>query len=109
MDFQFADFASAHFRAEPRRTVIGPWTVEHLSFAAPPTADRSPLLYLGGAFQNAWSFLLDVKHFLPQRPVILLDLPGQGQNDQLSESLSAGDFAELIRRFLDEHGIQRVI
>ena len=109
MEFQFADFDTAHFRSEPRRTVIGPWTIGHHSFAAPATAARPPLVFIGGAFQNAWSFLREVKHFISQRPVILVDLPGQGQNNQLSEGLSFGDFATLLKRFLDEHHLNRII
>jgi pimeloyl-ACP methyl ester carboxylesterase len=109
MDFQFDQFDTAHFRAEPRRTAIGPWTVEHVSFAAAPTADRSPLIFIGGAFQNAWSFYREVKHFLPQRPIVIVDLPGQGQNDQLSGDLGFGDLADLLRQFLDRFGLDRVI
>ena len=109
MNFQFADFDAAHFRADPVRTQIGPWVVEHHSFANPATADRTPIVFIGGAFQNAWSFLKEVKHFLPQRPIILLDLPGQGQNAQLSESLSFADFADLLDRFLDDQALSRVI
>ncbi len=60
MDFQFDHFDTACFRGDPRRTVIGQWTVEHLSFAAAPTADRPPMVFIGGAFQNAWSFYLEV-------------------------------------------------
>lgn len=109
MEYQFQDFDTAHFRAEPRRTAIGPWTVQHMSFGTPATADRAPLVFIGGAFQNAWSFLREVKHFLPQRPVILVDLPGQGQNNQLAEQLTFTDFAGLLRAFLDEHGLRQVI
>ena len=107
MDYQFSDFDTAHFRAEPRRTALGPWTVQHLSFGTPATADRVPLVFLGGAFQNAWSFLREVKHFLPQRPIILVDLPGQGQNEQISTSLGADDLADLLRGFFDAHEIPR--
>lgn len=109
MDYQFTDFDTAHFRAEPRRTAIGPWTVEHLSFGAPPTLGRAPIVFIGGAFQNAWSFLREVRHFIDQRPVILVDLPGQGQNNQLSESLTFRDFAALLRQFLDEHSLDRIV
>lgn len=109
MDFQFDQFDTACFRGDPRRTVLGQWTVEHRSFAAASTAHRPPLLFIGGAFQNAWSFYREVKHFLPQRPVVLVDLPGQGQNDQLSAALDFGDLADLLRRFLDGEHVDRVI
>src|SRR4051812_15631143 len=109
MDFQFHDFDTAYFRADPVRTQIGPWVIEHRSFASPATADRTPIMLIGGAFQNAWSFVREVKHFLPQRPIILLDLPGQGDNNQLSDNLSFADFADLIDRFLDDQGVDTVI
>lgn len=109
MNYQFADVDAAHFRADPIRTPIGPWVIEHRSFATPATADRTPIMFIGGAFQNAWSFIREVKHFLPQRPIILLDLPGQGQNGQLSETLSFADLADLIDRFLDYHSLRTVI
>lgn len=109
MDFQFDSFDAGHFRAAPVRSQLGPWVVEHHSFAHPATAECTPIVFIGGAFQNAWSFVREVKHFFPQRPIILLDLPGQGQNTQLSESLTFDDFADLIARFLDEQGLRTVI
>ena len=109
MEYQFADFDTAHFRAEPRRTAIGTWTIEYLSFGAPAVLDRAPIVFIGGAFQNAWSFLREVRHFIDQRPVILVDLPGQGQNNQLSESLTFRGLAMLLRQFLDQHRINRIV
>jgi pimeloyl-ACP methyl ester carboxylesterase len=109
MEFQFADFDTAHFRAGPRRTSLGPWTVEEHSFGAPGTTDKAPLVFIGGAFQNAWSFLREVRHFIGQRPVILVDLPGQGQNNQLSGDLRFTDLADLLRAFFDHHGVQTII
>jgi pimeloyl-ACP methyl ester carboxylesterase len=109
MNFQYNDFDTSYFRADPRRATMGPCTVEHRSFATPETQDRTPVMFIGGAFQNAWSFLREVKHFLPQRPIILLDLPGQGQNEQLSDGLSFADLADLADRFLDSQSIAKVI
>ena len=109
MKFQCDCFDTGHFRSDPVRTQIGTWVVEHHSFATPSTAHRTPIVFIGGAFQNCWSFLREVKHFLPQRPIILLDLPGQGQNSQLSGNLGFADFADLIERFLDQQGLARVI
>jgi pimeloyl-ACP methyl ester carboxylesterase len=109
MEFQFTDFDPGHFRAEPRRTAIGPWTVEHMSFATPATLEHTPLVFIGGAFHYASSFLREVRHFLPQRPIIIVDLPGQGQNNQLSESLDFGGLADVFRRFLESQGLGRVI
>lgn len=109
MNYQFADFDTAHFRAEPRRTAIGPWTVEEHSFGAPGTTDKAPFVFIGGAFQNAWSFLREVRYFIAQRPVILVDLPGQGQNNQLAGALKFADLADLLRAFLDHHGLDTII
>jgi pimeloyl-ACP methyl ester carboxylesterase len=109
MEFQFADFDTGHFRAEPRRTAIGPWTAQHLSFAAPGTTEKPPLVFIGGAFQNAWSFLREVRHFITQRPIILLDLPGQGQNQQLSGDLTFDDFGDLLDKFLDSQSLPTAI
>lgn len=109
MDYQFDQCDTACFRTHPRRTVIGPWTVEHVSFGAPPTAHRPPLLFIGGAFQNAWSFYREVKHFLPQRPIVIVDLPGQGQNGQPSGALDFVDLADLLRAFLDREHLEQVI
>lgn len=109
MDFQYPDFDTAHFRADPRRTAVGPWTIDHVSFGTPATASRTPVLFLGGAFQNAWSFSREVKHFLPQRPILIVDLPGQGQNNQLSGELTFADLAGLLREFLVSHNVSQVI
>lgn len=107
MEFQFDQFDTACFRADPRRTELGPWTVAHVSFATPSTAHRAPLVFIGGAFQNAWSFCREVKHFLPQRPIVIVDLPGQGQNNQLSGELDFRDLADLLRQFLDIVALDR--
>jgi pimeloyl-ACP methyl ester carboxylesterase len=109
MEFQFNDFDTAHFRADPIRTPIGPWVVEHHSFGTASTAECTPIVFIGGAFQNAWSFMREVKHFLPQRPIILLDMPGQGQNSQLAPDLTFADFADLVDRFLESQGLESVI
>lgn len=109
MEFQFDQFDTACFRADPRRTELGLWTVAHVSFATPSTAHRAPLVFIGGAFQNAWSFYREVKHFLPQRPIVIVDLPGQGQNNQLSGELDFRDLADLLRQFLDSVALDRVV
>lgn len=67
-----------------------------------------PVAFLGGAFQNASSFRNEVEWLVPQAPVVLVDLPGQGENPQQAPELNVGDLARLFVRGLERIGIGRI-
>ena len=53
-------------------------------------------------------FKKDVVDFIKERPVILVDLPGQGGNTQQSGALDFEGFADLLKAFFDRTGRERV-
>ena len=91
-------FSREAFAAPPQLREIGGWRVEFLGFSG-PAAGRAPLLCLGGAFQSRWSFRHVAERLLPDHPVAVVDLPGQGNNTQDSQALDFDGFADLLERF----------
>ncbi|MBC98818.1 MAG: hypothetical protein CME63_13810 [Halobacteriovoraceae bacterium] len=87
------------------------WKVNYLCFSLDKYTNEgiAPLVILGGAFQKFHSFKKEVEVLCQDMPVILVDLPGQGSNDQLGEELNFEDYATILRDFLDYHQIQKIV
>ncbi len=94
---------------EPFRLTLKGYRFEYLAFCQPHLSANTPLVFLGGAFQNFLSFKSDVKELFSDYPVILLDLPSQGNNQQLCPELSFSDFADLLHLFLNHFAIEKII
>ena len=78
----------------PHQDFIGKWRVDYLAFSQPENAHKTPLIVLGGAFQNFNSYKYCVENILNEVPVILVDLPSLGNNDQLAPMALDGGSAE---------------
>ncbi len=94
----------------------GGWKVNYLCFSldkAEPKEDGTPgiapLVILGGAFQKFHSFKKEVEELCEVMPVILVDLPGQGSNNQLGAELNFEDYAHILKDFLDALGVQKIV
>lgn len=87
---------------------VGKWRVEYLAFSTPENAHKVPLIVLGGAFQNFNSYKYCVEQILVDVPVILVDLPSLGNNDQLAPELGMEDLAELLFQWTQRAGLPRV-
>lgn len=85
------------------------YKAEFQAFSNPENRHKTPVIFLGGAFQSFASFKYEVELVLSTHPVILLDLPSQGCNDQLAPELQMGDFAELIELFCQKSNIDKVM
>lgn len=108
MPLQFQAYSALTFLKQAHTLVINDYQIDYLAFSHPETADNTPLVFLGGAFQNFMSFKKEVQMFWTERPVILLDLPSQGSNCQLCPELDFSDFALLINQFLDHAHIEKI-
>lgn len=84
------------------------YKVEYQAFCLPENLGKTPVLFLGGAFQNFASFRSEVELVLSTHPIILADFPSQGCNDQLAPELGLGDFAQLIELFCQRHQLTRL-
>lgn len=104
------------FKEEPRSTWIDGWKVEYMAIADPRTIHNTPIVIVGGAFQNFNSYKYCVEQFFESGPVILIDLPSMGANQQITNvdtGLSAGtlelpDLSRMLGQWLDIVNIQKV-
>ena len=109
---QFSRFSAAALKAAPSICTIRfqqqIYKVEFQAFCEPGNEHRTPVLFLGGAFQSFSSFRSEAERVLTTHPVILADLPSQGSNDQLAPELSLEDYADLLNLFCDSQSLQRI-
>lgn len=92
----------ANTQAEVENCVL-----EHQGFAfhvrSLPGLDETltPIVCIGGAFQNIESWKTTVDYFQPERQVLLMDLPGMGDSDWLPFSYGLDYLAGCIDSCLD--------
>lgn len=83
------------FKASPRIHKIDGWKIEYMAIAIPETLHCTPVIIIGGAFQNFNSYKYCVEQLLAAGPIILIDLPSMGNNQQLSNELTGQSAGEL--------------
>ena len=106
---QFSTFEPNSLKQPPLTQMIGRYKLEFHLFSQPENLGKAPVVFLGGAFQSFTSFKSEVELVYQTHPVILLDLPSQGSNDQLVPELGLGDFTGLLKAFFDSQSIDKVI
>lgn len=106
---KFIEFETRALHQAPKTITIDGWTLEYQAFRNEENTHKTPVLLLGGAFQNFASFRHEAQTIYGTNPVIMLDLPSQGSNQQLAPDMELEDFAELINQFLIAHNIVKVI
>lgn len=115
--FGLFDFYNKNSFKQPARTTwIDGWKVEYMAIADPRTVRNTPIVIIGGAFQNFSSYKYCVEQFFESGPVILIDLPSMGANQQITNvdsGLSAGtlelsDLSQMLGQWLDIMGIDQV-
>lgn len=108
MPFQHKKFSSLAFISRPSVLQINGSNVEYLGFCLPENKGKTPVVFMGGAFQNFFSFKKDVQVLVRDFPILLLDLPSQGSNAQLAPDLEFEDFASLVVEFMDHFNIPKI-
>ena len=115
--FSFFDIYNKNsFKQPSRMTWIDGWKVEYMAIADPKTINNTPIVIVGGAFQNFNSYKYCVEQFFESGPVILIDLPSMGANQQITNidtGVSAGtlelpDLSKMLGQWLDIVGIAKV-
>lgn len=106
---QFSTFESHSLKQAPSIQMIGRYKLEFQSFSKPENLNKTPVVFLGGAFQSFVSFKTEVELVYQTHPVILLDLPSQGSNDQLVPEFQLKDFSSLLKGFFEVQNIEQVI
>jgi pimeloyl-ACP methyl ester carboxylesterase len=106
---QFSTFEPNSLKQAPSIQMIGRYKLEFHLFSQPENVGKIPVVFLGGAFQSFTSFKSEVELVYQTHPVILLDLPSQGSNDQLAPELDLKDFSSLLKGFFEVQGVEQVI
>ena len=106
---QFSTFEPNSLKQAPCIQMIGRYKLEFQMFSKPENIHLTPVVFLGGAFQSFTSFRCEVELVYQSHPVILLDLPSQGSNDQLVPELDLKDFSSLLKGFFETQGIDQVM
>lgn len=108
MKIEYQEYSRHAIKAEPLNHFVGQWRIDYLPFCAPENAHKPPLLVIGGAFQNFTSYKYSVERIYSDFPVVLVDLPSLGSNDQIAPDLGMEDLADLLYEFVRNMGIEKV-
>ena len=104
------------FKQPARTTWIDGWKVEYMAIAQPETIHRTPIVIIGGAFQNFNSYKYCVEQLFAAGPIILIDMPSMGSNQQITNvdsgisagTLELGDLAKMLGVWMDIVGLEKV-
>lgn len=104
------------FKQPVREYWIDGWKVEYMAIAHPDTLYNTPIVIVGGAFQNFNSYKYCVEQLFAAGPIILVDLPSMGANQQIynqTSGVSAAvlelpDLSRMMGVWLDGLGIDKV-
>lgn len=112
----FDTYTRNSFKEPSRAHWIDGWKIEYVAFGLEETMHLPPLVIIGGAFQNFNSYKYCVEQLLECGPIILVDLPSMGGNQQITNvetGASAGilelpELSAMLGRWMDEVGLNKV-
>lgn len=113
----FFDIYDKHSFKQPARTTwLNGWKVEYMAIAQPETAHLTPIVIIGGAFQNFNSYKYCVEQLFRAGPIILIDMPSMGANQQMTNvetgesagTLELHDLGQMLGDWLDIVGLDKV-
>jgi pimeloyl-ACP methyl ester carboxylesterase len=108
MPIEYVSYSRQAIQSEVSSLWIDQWRLDYLAFSTPENANKPPLLVVGGAFQNFNSYKYCVERIYEDFPVVLVDLPSLGNNDQIAPDLGMEDLADLLYELVREAGWQQV-
>ena len=115
--FDFFDlYDKQSFKQPARTTWINGWKIEYMAIARPDTLHMTPMIIIGGAFQNFNSYKYCVEQLFSCGPIILIDLPSMGANQQIYNTdtgesaaiLELPDLSNMLGLWLDAVGVSKV-
>lgn len=115
--FDFFDiYHKNSFKQPPRSTWMHGWKIEYMAIADPKTMHSTPIVIVGGAFQNFNSYKYCVEQLFEKGPVILIDLPSLGSNQQIynrdtgasAGTLEISELSKMLGEWLDIVEISKV-
>lgn len=105
---QYLEYDKHAIKTPPTSLWLDEWRVDYLAFSSPKNAHKPPLVVVGGAFQNFTSYKYSVERIYEDFPVILVDLPSLGNNEQLGPELGMEELAELLLKMVQALGLAKV-
>lgn len=104
------------FKQPAKEFWIDGWKIEYMAIAQPETLYQTPIIIIGGAFQNFNSYKYCVEQLFQCGPVILIDLPSMGSNQQIYNKttgvsaavLELPDLSHMMGLWLDAMGIRKI-
>lgn len=105
---KFSFFSAPDLQSHKTVVLKDGWQINYLAFSDEKVSHVSPLVILGGAFQKFHSFKKEVEILCKHMPVILVDLPGQGSNNQIADGLGFTEYADILADFLTEIKVPKV-
>ena len=104
------------FKQPAREFWMEGWKIEYMAIAAEETLHQTPIIIIGGAFQNFNSYKYCVEQLFSCGPIILIDLPSMGSNQQIYNTdtgesaaiLDLPDLSRMLGLWLDAMGIDKV-
>lgn len=104
----FSEYSPSKLKGSAETLWIDGYKLEYLAFSQPGNESKTPVMFLGGAFQSFSSFRGEIEALIDHCPVILLDLPSQGSNDQLAPELDMENYADLIAAFVLQKSVNKI-
>lgn len=104
------------FKQPPKEFWMSGWKIEYMAIAHPDTLHQTPTMIIGGAFQSFNSYKYCVEQLFQCGPIILIDLPSMGANQQIynvdngasAAILELPDLSHMLGAWLDAVGIDKV-
>jgi pimeloyl-ACP methyl ester carboxylesterase len=100
-------FSKKRLRSKPEVMLIKGWAVEYIAVCLPQNRNKTPLIMIPGAFQTFLSYCFSAEELSKTHPLIMIDLPSQGGNEQLADELSLDDMASLLNQFCLMSGVSK--
>lgn len=104
------------FKQPPREVWMDGWKIEYMAIGVEETINETPIVIIGGAFQNFNSYKYCVEQLFTCGPIILIDLPSMGANQQIYNQetgasaavLELPDLSHMLGRWMDQVGITNI-
>lgn len=108
MSFDYSSYSRQAIKQAPQTLWFGERRIDLLAFSTEDNAHKPPLLVVGGAFQNFVSYKYCVERIYEDFPVVLIDLPSLGNNDQVAPDMGMESLADLLHQLVDHANCPQV-
>lgn len=101
MPFQYITYSRQAIKAPVIPLQVGRYRLDYLAFSRPENTHKPPLLVVGGAFQTFNSYKYCVERIYDDFPVVLIDLPSLGNNEQIAPDMGMEELADMLYQMVE--------